>query len=399
MGESELFHTAPLLLGRVRLLRAGETSPALPHGLELRQRQLRYTDGMNKFLLSMTPFAALALLSAAPSGAAPAAAPSYHVLQKVVLGGDGGWDYLSIDANARRIYISRSSHVMVVDADTYKVVGDIPNTNGVHGIAVASALGRGFTSNGRDNSVTIFDLKTLKTLGTVAVGTGPDAILYEPKTQRVFTFNGRSNDATALDAKTGKVLGTIALSGRPEFAAADGSGMVYDNIEDKSEVVAIDAQSLTLKKRWSLAPSESPSGLDIDVRHHRLFSVCDGGKMVISDTTLGMVASTAPIGNGPDAAGFDPGFGYAFSSNGQDGTLTAIKVFVDTVKAAGGQMHVDTGIPIQTVPTEKGARTMAVDTKTHRVLLVTATPDTANPGEGRRRNYVPGSFTLLVVGP
>jgi len=342
---------------------------------------------MNNSLLSITPLVALALLSAVPAFAAPAAAPSYHVLQKVVLGGDGGWDYLSIDANARRVYISRSSHVMVVDADTYKVVGDIPNTNGVHGIAVASALGRGFTSNGRDNSVTIFDLKTLKTLGTVAVGTGPDAILYEPKTQRVFTFNGRSNDATALDAKTGKVLGTIALGGRPEFAAADGSGMVYDNIEDKSEVVAIDAQSLTLKKRWSLAPSESPSGLDIDARHHRLFSVCDGGKMVVS-TTAGKFVQTVSIGDGPDAAGFDPGTRTAFSSNGQDGTLTVAH-----------EGNAEEGFTLQTVPTEKGARTMAVDTKTHRVLLVTATPDMANPGEGRRRNYVPGSFTLLVVGP
>ena len=349
---------------------------------------------MSNTVFSMTLLAALALFSATPANAVPVAAPSYHVLQKVTLGGEGAWDYLSVDANARRIYISRSSHVMVVDADTYKVVGDIPNTNGVHGIAVAPTLGRGFTSNGRDNSVTIFDLKTLKTLGTVAVGTGPDAILYEPKTQRVFTFNGRSNDATALDARTGKVLGTLALGGRPEFAAADGSGMVYDNIEDKSEVVAIDARTLTLKNRWSLAPAESPSGLDIDAKNHTLFSTCDGGKMAISDVRTGKLFGTSVIGNGPDAAGFDPGTGLAFSSNGQDGSLSILR----SSTTPGGDVSFIAYPTVQTVPTEKGARTMAVDTKTHRVLLVTATPDAANPGGGRRRNYVPGSFTLLVVG-
>ena len=338
---------------------------------------------MNTQLL---PVAALALLAAASAGAAPASTPNYHLVQKVVLGGEGGWDYLSVDPDARRIYISRGSHVMVVDADTDKIVGDIPNTNGVHGIAIASKLGRGFISDGRANAVTIFDLKTLQTLATVPVGTGPDCIVYEPKTQRVFTFNGRSNDATAMDAKTGKVLATIPLGGRPEFAAVDGTGMVYDNLESTSEVVAIDAQMLALKTRWPLAPSESPSGLTIDPKNHHLFSTCDEGKMAISDTVAGKVVEAAPIGNGPDAAGFDPGVGYAFSSNGQDGTLTVL------APAAGRYAAVET------VPTQAGARTMAVDTKTHRVFLVTATPDPANPGEGRRRNYVPGSFTLLVVG-
>ena len=354
---------------------------------------------MNKNLFSVTPLAALALLAALPIGATPAAAPNYHVLQKVVLGGAGGWDYLMVDPVARRVYISRSSHVMLVDADTYKVVGDIPNTNGVHGIAVASVLGRGFTSNGRDNTVTIFDLKTLKTLGTVPVGTGPDAILYEPKTQRVFTFNGGSDDATVLDAKTGKVLGTIALGGRPEFAVADGTGMIYNNIEDKSEIAAIDAKTLTITKRWPLAPAESPSGIAMDTKTRRLFSTCDGGKMVISDADAGRAVNTAPIGNGPDAAEFDPGTGLAFSSNGQDGTLTTILPVVKHPQIVNGAMSLNTDIPTQSVKTQAGARTMALDTKTHRVLLVTATPDAANPGEGRRSNYVPGSFTLLVVGP
>jgi len=353
----------------------------------------------NKFaLLSL---AALAL--AAPSASA-APAPNYHLLQKVTLGGEGRWDYLLVDPNARRIYISRSSHVMVVDADTYKIVGDIPNTNGVHGIAIAPELGRGFTSNGSSNSVTIFDLKTLKTLRTVAVGNGPDCIVYEPKTRRVFTFNGRSNDpaasdaksdATVVDAKTGKVVGTIVLGGRPEYAVVDGAGMVYDNIETTSEVVAIDAGTLTIKKRWSVAPAKSPSGIAMDTRTRRLFSTCDGNKMAISDPDAGKVVTTASIGNGPDAAAFDPGTGLAFSSNGEDGTLTTLAQYMMFV----GHSRIEECIPFQTVKTQAGARTMALDTKTHRIFLVTATPDPVNPGEGFRRNFVPGSFTLLVVGP
>lgn len=358
----------------------------------------------NKLLLTL---AALAL-AVSSAQAAPAPAPNYHLVQKVTLGGEGRWDYLTVDPVARRIYISRSTHVMVVDADTYKVIGDIPNTNGVHGIALAPELGRGFTSNGGDNSVTIFDLKTLKTLETVAVGSGPDCIVYEPKTQRVFTFNGRNTDpaaadakstATAMDAKTGKVLGTLVLGGRPEYAAVDGAGMVYDNIETTSEIVAIDAKLLTIKKRWPLAPAESPSGIAVDTKNRRLFSTCDGGKMVISDADTGKVVATAPIGNGPDAAAFDPGVGLAFSSNGDDGTLTVLLPIVDHPQVANGTMSVDTDIPLQTVKTQAGARTMALDTKTHRVFLVTAIPDLVNPGEGFRRNFVPGSFTLLVVGP
>jgi YVTN family beta-propeller protein len=353
----------------------------------------RYTKHMNK--TSLLPLAAVALLAAIPAGAAPVTAPNYHLLQKVTLGGEGGWDYLTVDPDARRLYISRGTHVMVVDADTEKVVGDIPNTNGVHGIAIASKLGRGFTSNGRDNTVTIFDLKTLKTLGTVPVGTGPDCIIYEPKTQRVFTFNGRSNDSTAIDAKTGKVAGTIALGGRPEYAAVDGAGMVYDNLESTSEVVAIDANTLAVKKRWPLAPAESPSGLAIDPKNQFLFSVCDGGKMAVSSTQFSKVLTIAPIGNGPDAAAYDPGTGLVFSSNGQDGTLTVLR----QDDLTGGIVFIGKYFPLQTVTTQAGARTMALDTKTHRVFLVTATPDPNNPGAGRRRNYVPGSFTLLVVGP
>ena len=338
--------------------------------------------------LFFAPLMAFGLLASAASHAAPAALSPYHLLQKVTLGGEGGWDYLTLDAASRRLYISRGSHVMVVNADTYKVVGDIPNTDGVHGIALAPGLGRGFTSNGQANTVTIFDLKTLKALGAAPTGDRPDAILYEPVTQRVFTFNGGGNSATAIDAATGKVVGTIPLGGRPEFAAADGKGLVYDNIEDKGEVVAIDAKTLTIKHRWPLAPLASPSGLAIDARSRRLFAVCDGRKMAVVSADTGKVVATPAIGDGPDAAAFDPGTGLAFSSNGQDGTLTVIQ------EAAPDSYRV-----VETVPTSAGARTLTLDTKTHRVLLVTAKPGPAAPGTPPwRRSYVPGTFTLLVFG-
>ncbi len=333
--------------------------------------------------------AAFSLLVPGTVGAAAAAPASYQVLQKFTPGGEGGWDYLTLDPDARRLYISRGTHIMVLDADTGKSIGDIPDTNGVHGIALAPKLGKGFTSNGRDNSVTIVDLKTLKPLGSVSVGQRPDCIVYEPVTKRVFTFNGGSDDATAIDAKSGKVVGTVALGGRPEFAVADGKGMIYDNLEDKGEVVALDAKALTIKNHWSLAPAESPSGIAMDAKTRRIFSVCDGGKMTALNADTGAIVATPAIGNGPDAAAFDPATGLAFSSNGQDGTLTI--VHEDTP---------DTYTVMQTVPTQAGARTMALDTKTHRVYLVTATALPPNPGDPpRRRSYVPGSFVVLIVGP
>src|SRR5579872_621810 len=254
----------------------------------------------------------------------PPHAPAYHVIKKIPVGGEGGWDYLTVDGGARRFYITRGTHVIVLNADTGAPVGEIANTPGVHGVALAIDLGRGFTSNGGDNTVTIFDLKTLKEISRVSVGTGPDAIIYDPATKRVFTFNGRSGDSTALDASSGSVVGTIALDGRPEFAASDERGHVYCNIEDKSEIAEIDANALKVSKRWSLAPGDGPSGLAIDRKHHRLFSVCGNGKMIVSDAVAGTVVATPDIGRGPDAAGFDPGPGLAFSSNGE-GTLTVVK--------------------------------------------------------------------------
>lgn len=333
---------------------------------------------------------ALVVAGHATDHAAPRT-PGYHVIKRIPAGGEGGWDYLTVDGAARRFYISRGTHVMVLDADSGKPVGDIPDTPGVHGIALASDLGRGFISDGGDNTVTVFDPTTLKALKRVTVGTRPDAIMYDPATHRVFTFNAGSSDTTAVDAATESVVGTVPLGGKPEFAVSDERGTVFVNIEDKSEIVAFDAKALMVKKRWSIAPGEEPSGLAIDRKHHRLFVVCSNGKMVISDAEAGKVIGTADIGQGPDAAAFDPGPGFAFSSNGRDGTLTIVK------EEKPGKYSV-----VQTVPTAAGARTMALDPKTHRIYLVTAKmmpPPPGQPGQRFRRSYEPGSFEVLIVGP
>jgi YVTN family beta-propeller protein len=339
---------------------------------------MKYTSALAALVLG---------LAVAPTLAAPSAPVSYHLIQTFSPGGDTGWDYLTVDAQARRFYISRGTHMQVLDADTGKLLGDIPSLSGVHGIALAPSLGRGFTSNGRDNTVSIIDLKTLKTIGTVAVGNRPDAILYDTASKRVFTFNGGSNDSTAIDAVTGKVVGTIPLGGRPEFAVADGAGMLYDNIEDKGEIVAIDSKALTIKSRWPVT-AESPSGLAIDPKNRRLFAVCDGQKMVVLNADTGAVVAAPAIGNGPDAAGFDPKTQLAFSSNGQDGTLTVLHEDTPNTYSA-----------VQTVPTREGARTLAIDTKTHHVFVVTAKSAPAAPGVPRwQRSYLPGTFVVLVYG-
>ena len=318
-----------------------------------------------------------------------AGSSGYHVAKKTVLGGDGGWDYLTVDAKARRIYISRGTHVMVVDADSAAVVGDIPGTNGVHGIAIASDMDKGFISDGRDGNVTIFDTKTLKVLGTTPAGKNPDAIIYDQASKRVFAFNGSSKDATAIDAKTGTVAGTIPLGGKPEFAAADEKGHVFVNIEDTSEIVQFDSNKLTVENRWKIAPGEEPSGLAMDRKHRRLFSVCSNKLMVVVNADTGKLVTTLPIGAGTDAAGFDPETGYAFSSNGE-GTLTVVH-----------EDSADKFSVVDTVPTQVRARTMALDTKTHQVFLVTAqfgAPPAATAQQPRpRAPMVPGSFTLLTM--
>jgi len=319
-----------------------------------------------------------------------AAEPGYHVIKKLHLGGDGGWDYLTVDSTARRLYLSRSTHVMVVDIDTDRLIGDIPDTPGVHGIALAPELKRGFISNGKADTATIFDLNTLKVLGYVKTGANPDAILYDPAFKRLFTFNGRSKDATVFDAVSDKVLGTIALGGKPEFAATDGRGRVYVNIEDTSEVVEIDSQKRAVTKRSSLKPCEEPTGMAIDAEQHRVFAGCHSRVMAVLDTDTGNVISFVPIGEGVDGNGFDPGTGLAFSSNG-DGTLTVVR------EASPGKFEV-----VQTVTTQRGSRTMAIDPRNHTLYLpaaefaalLPATPSTPKP----RPTMVKDSFTVLVVG-
>lgn len=316
--------------------------------------------------------------------------PGYHVIGKIQIGGEGGWDYLTADPGAHRLYISRGTHVIVVDTDTEKVVGDIPDTPGVHGIALAPELNRGFVSNGRGNNVTIFDMKTLAVIGKAEAGTNPDCIIYDPGSKRVFAFNGRSGNATAIDAATGSVAGTITLDGQPEYATADGHGRVYVNLEDKSQVVEIDSQKLTVLNHWPLAPCESPSGMAIDAAHHRTFSGCHTKVMAVMDVTSGKVIATPPIGQGVDGNAFDPGTGYAFSANGE-GNLTVVG------ETEPGKFEV-----VQTVTTQRGARTVALDTKTHKLYLPTAefgpapaaTADNPRP----RPAILKDSFVVLVVG-
>ena len=315
----------------------------------------------------------------------------YHVIKKITLGGDGGWDALTFDAKAHRLYISRSTHVMVVDVDSGALVGDIPDTPGVHGIAIVSALNKGFTSNGRDSTVTVFDLKTLKALKRIPVGKNPDAIIYDRASKRVFTFNGMSNDATVIDPQSETVAGTISLEGKPEFAEADENGHIFVNLEDKSAIAELDSRKLTVLARWTLAPGEDPSGIALDRRHKRLFAACSNKMMVVMNADNGKVITTVPIGSGVDGAGFDAGTDMAFSSNGGDGTLTV--VHEDSTEKFS---------VVENVITQRGARTMTVDPKTHRVFLVSAefgpppapTPDRPHP----RPSIVPGSFVLMIVG-
>jgi YVTN family beta-propeller protein len=315
-------------------------------------------------------------------------ANEYRIIKEIKLGGEGSWDYATIDSDARRLYVSHNTHTVVVDPDTGKVVGDIPDTQGVHGIAIAADANRGFTSNGRTNNVTIFDRNTLKVIGQVKTGENPDGIVYEPTSGRVFTFNGRSKDSTVINAKSGAVESTIALGGKPEFPVADGKGYVFANIEDTSEIVQIDAKKMAVTKRYSIKPCDSPSGLAIDTKNRRLFSVCDGNIMVVSDPDAGKVIATPPIGQGPDGAAFDPTTGTAFSSNG-DGTLTA-------VREVGGKWQA-----VETLATRKGARTITFDEKTHNLYLPAADlgPPAAGTQSARPRpTIIPDTFKILVVG-
>ena len=313
---------------------------------------------------------------------------SYHFLKEIPISGEGGWDYLSVDASARRLYMSHGAEVVVVDIDGESVVGRITNTPGVHGLAPAPELGRGFVSDGRESKAAIVDLKSLQILSKVDTGQNPDGMLYEPGRQEAYMFNGRGRSATVIDAKSGKVVATIALDGKPEFPAADpAAGRVYDNLEDKSEVAVIDTATHTVVTNWPVAPGEEGSGLAIDTDHHRLFIGCGGSKtMVMMNSTDGKVVASVPIGDGVDACDFDPGTQLAFSSC-RDGTTTIAH------EDSPSKLTV-----VQTLKTERGARTMTLDPKTHRIYLPTAKFNP--PAEGERRpRMIPGTLRLLVYGP
>jgi YVTN family beta-propeller protein len=303
---------------------------------------------------------------------ASASAADYQITKKIPITGQGSWDYLSVDEAARRLYVSHGTQVEVIDVDSGSVVGSIPNTLGVHGIAIAPELGRGFVSNGQSSTVKIFDLKTLKPIGDVATGKKPDAIIYDPASSRVFAFNGGSNSATAIDAATGKVAGTVDLGGGPEFAAADGNGFIYNNLEDESMVLKIDSRKLTVEKRWPTAPCASPSSMAIDRANHRLFLGCRSKVMAVMNADTGQVITTLPIGDHVDATAFDVETKLVFNSNGE-GTITVIH-----------QDGLDKYSAVQTVKTLPRAKTMALDPKTHRLFLSTAEA---------------GQFEVLVVGP
>lgn len=316
--------------------------------------------------------------------------PKYDVVGHFVVGGEGGWDYVTFDSDTNRLFIPRGTHVIVLDATSATQLGDIPDTPGVHGVALIPELGVGLTSNGRGGSVSVFDLKSLKKTAEVKAGTNPDAIMYDPVSKRVFVFNGRSHDATVVDPAKAAAIGTIPLGGKPEFAVTDLKGHVFVNIEDKAEIAEIDSQKMTVLARWPLAGCEEPSGLAIDRKNARLFSVCASKVMTVVDASTGKLVATMPIGEGADAAAFDPETRLAFSSNGE-GTLTVIQ-----------QDSPNKYSLAQTVSTARGARTMALDPKSHKIYLVTAkfgpapapTPEQPKP----RPSIVPGSFEVIVVG-
>jgi YVTN family beta-propeller protein len=313
----------------------------------------------------------------------------YKVIDRWKIGGEGGWDYLLADPSAHRLYLTHGSRVDVVDTQTGKLAGAITGLHGTHGVALDTAGKFGFISDGGGNAVVVFDRATLATVATIPAGTNPDGIVFEPATQTVWAFNGRSRNVTVIDAATRKVVATIPLPGKPEFPAADGKGTVFDNIEDKNEIVRLDAHANKLTAEWPVAGCDSPSGLAFDVPGARLFPVCDGKKMAVVDSNTGKVLANPAIGNGPDAAGWDAAQKLAFASSG-DGILSVV----------------DAGVPgyptIQSLTTQRGARTMAYDSAADRVYLVAAesgpapAPTADNPRP--RPTTIPGSFTVIVVG-
>jgi len=308
-----------------------------------------------------------------------ASGPDYKIVDTIKIGGAAKWDYLYMDSAAHRLYVTHGTQTEVVDTVSDKVVGTITNTEGVHGVAIARDLGIGFTSNGASNTVGVFDLDTLKNKTSINVGTKPDAIVYDPATHKVLTFNGKSNNVSIIAATTLKVIATLAVAGKPEFSVVAGDGNVYFNIEDTGQLASIDPRTNKLHKPVSLKPCEEPTGLAVDDKLN-LYSVCSNNLMTIT-STAGKSIGGAKIGSGPDGVAFLDG--YALSANGEDGTLTAVGL-VD------GKF-----VPVATIQTQSGARTITVDPATHRVYLPTA--DFAPPAKGEKRVSVPDSFHVLVL--
>lgn len=347
------------------------------------RRVSRTFENFGKFVLAasfscalLTPMAAMAQ-------------EPYRVLSRWTIGGEGGWDYLATDAGAHRLYVTHGTRVEVLDTNSGKVIGSIQGLQGIHGVAFDDTGKYGYISDGRAGAVVVFDRSSLQKVTSIPVGTNPDGIVFEPVTKTVWAFNGRSSNVSVIDTATQKVVATIALPGKPEFPVADGKGVVFDNIESKNSIVRLDAKTRTLTATWPLTNCESPSGLAIDTAGRKLFSVCDGKTMAVTDANTGKTLANPAIGDGPDAAAYDPARKLAFSSNG-DGTLTVVDASKDSYPV------------LQTLATQKGARTMSFDSATGRIYLVTAefgpkpaaTADNPRP----RPAVVPGSFTVLVVG-
>ena len=337
-------------------------------------------------IVKLASAAALSSIFALPL---TAAAQNYSVIDKWTIGGEGGWDYLAVDPAAPHLFLTHGTRVEVVDTGTGKVIGSITDLKGTHGVVFDDQNKYGYVSDGRANEVVVFDRKTFAKVGAIATGTNPDGMVFDPKSKTVWAFNGRSNNASVIDTATQKVIATVPLPGKPEFPVSDEAGFVYVNIEDKNEIVKLDVAAKKIAATWPLEGLESPSGQAIDISGHRLFSVCDGKKMAVTDANTGKRLATPSIGEGPDAAGYDAKNQLAFSSNG-DGTLTII----DAGKP---------GYPVlQTVTTKARARTMAFDASNGRVYLVTAdfgpapAATTGNPHP--RPAALPGTFTVLVVG-
>jgi YVTN family beta-propeller protein len=343
------------------------------------------------YRLITSVFLIFASLVAIPFSTPAKPAPKYHLMERIPIGGEGGWDILSVDAKHRRLYISHSTRVDVVDITTNKVIGQIKNTEGVHAVGIADEFGHGFTTNGKTNSVLMFDLATLDTLARIPVGQKPDAIAYEPSSKKMLVMNGKSEDISVLDPKKGAVLHTVKLGGGPEYAVPDGRGNVYVNLEDASEVLTVSTKTWSVTRRSSVKPGEGPTGIAMDTKTNRLFIGCGNSKMIAVDSKSGKVVATLPTGKGIDAAVFDPATKLAMTSNGAEGTVSIYK------EESPNKYRL-----VQTLSTQRGARTMALDPVTHDIFVVTAefgpAPAATSENPHPRPTILPNSFVLLRYG-